>query len=99
MFNAKPARPPATEAEKATLKISLALYPCQPQKHQRVKLHTLTNSERGDESMGIVMSPGPQAFHSILGEPHQDLESATIADKQATDALTVKQQAIRKSHS
>ena len=31
LFNAKPARPPATEAEKATLKISLALYPCQPE--------------------------------------------------------------------
>ena len=30
LFNAKPARPPATETEKATLKESLALYPIQP---------------------------------------------------------------------
>jgi hypothetical protein len=31
LFSAKPVRPPATEAEKATLKESLALYPIQPE--------------------------------------------------------------------
>jgi hypothetical protein len=31
LFNARTPRPPATEAEKATLKASLALYPAQPQ--------------------------------------------------------------------
>jgi hypothetical protein len=30
LFNTRPARPPATEAEKATVKASLALYPIQP---------------------------------------------------------------------
>ena len=31
LFGARPARPPATEAEKATLRASLALYPIQPE--------------------------------------------------------------------
>ena len=31
LFGARPARPPATEAEKATLRASLALYPMQPE--------------------------------------------------------------------
>jgi Zinc knuckle len=31
LFNVRPPRPPATEAEKALLKVSLALYPIQPE--------------------------------------------------------------------
>jgi hypothetical protein len=31
LFNVRPARPPATEAEKATVRASIALYPCQPE--------------------------------------------------------------------
>ena len=31
LFNVRPARPPATESEKATVRASITLYPCQPE--------------------------------------------------------------------
>ena len=66
LFNTRPARPPATEAEKATLKVSLALYPCQPETPEgeaayldQLRVWRRTNGDNHvSRSTGFPLRPG-----------------------------------------
>ena len=66
LFTPRAARPPATEAEKTTLKASLALYPCQPETQEgeavyrdQLRMWRRTNGDNHvSKSTGFPLRPG-----------------------------------------
>ena len=96
LFNTRPARPPATEEEKTTLKTSLSLYPIQPEtpEGEAAYLDQLRTWQRTNGDNNVTKS---QASHCDQEEPHQAQENATTADERATGVSTARLPAPKRS--